>query len=243
MSPNFFTYVYDALMDKTLYHKWLEYTQKYAKDSPKKTLDLACGTGELAILLSQSGYEVTGLDVSEDMLSLAYDKQLEKGVRFPLVEADMRTFSLEQTYDLVTCYNDSLCYIETKENLKNVFNRVYTHLEEGGWFLFDVHSVFKTDTVFPGYQYHAELEDMVFVWSSYEGNKPHSVEHELLFFVEEGPSLYKRYDELIYERTHPLATYQGLLKEAGFQVVKAAGDFGEAEITDTTERWFFACQK
>lgn len=243
MNYAFFSYVYDTLMDDTLYGKWLEYADGYLERSGQHVLELACGTGELAIRLQKAGYQVTGLDLSDEMLSLAMNRQLEAGIRFPLIQGDMRQLEEVGNFEAVTCFSDSLCYMRDENEVLEVFKSVYHTLEEGGVFLFDVHSTHKIDNLFPGYMYNAELDDVVFLWTSYAGEEPHTVEHDLSFFIEEEDGRYRRYDETHRERTYSISTYTNLLKEAGFQHVDVTGDFGRSGIEDTTERWFFACKK
>lgn len=243
MNYAFFSYVYDELMDDALYEKWLQYTDRNLKRQGQKVLELACGTGELASLMKRTGYDITGLDLSEDMLSIAYDRQLENNTRFPLIQGDMRKLEDIGIFDAVTCFSDSLCYMKDEEEILDVFRSVHSSLTDEGVFLFDVHSTYKIDKVFPGYQFHAELEGVTFVWSSYAGDEPHSIEHDLIFFIEEGQDLYRKFDETHHERTYPIQTYKKLLAEAGFQQINVTGDFGESEVGETTERWFFACRK
>ena len=51
-------------------------------------------------------------------------------------------------FDLVTCYSDSICYMEDEVDVSQVFTQVYQHLNEGGRFIFDVHSIYQIDEVF-----------------------------------------------------------------------------------------------
>lgn len=240
MSYNWFAKVYDQLMDDTLYDKWLDYTVKNVP-TDKSLLELGCGTGILGIMLKEKGYPITGLDLSEEMLSLAYDRQLQSDVVFPLIQRDMMDLSDLPEYDSVVCYSDALCYMQDKEALLKVFKEVYSVLSAEGVFLFDVHAPAQID-VFMDTSYHAEVDTIVFLWDSYEGEHDLSVEHHLTFFVETEENKYERFEEVHKERTYPLEDYTDLLQLAGFESVNVTGDFQDNLPADS-RRWFFEVRK
>lgn len=237
---NWFAKVYDELMDDSLYPKWAEYTSQYLTKE-NHILELGCGTGILALQLTKAEFDITALDLSSDMLSLAYDRQLEAGVRFPLVEMDMRNLSELENFDGVICYSDALCYIETEEEKGVIFSEVYEKLNQDGVFLFDVHSTYQVKE-FDQFSYHDEVEGIVFLWDSYTGDKEYSVEHQLTFFVEKENGQYERFEEIHKEWTHSLDKYIELLKKAGFKKIEVSADFGQ-KVNDESRRWFFAAKK
>lgn len=240
MSYNWFAQIYDELMDNTLYDKWLAYTAD--RVSPTDTvLELGCGTGILGIMLTKAGYDVTGLDLSEEMLSLAYDRQIDEETAFPLIQRDMRELSELPEYESVICYSDALCYMTDEQELLTVFKEVHSCLSSGGVFLFDVHSILKIND-FLETSFHAEVESIFFAWDSYEGDHPYSVEHHLSFFVHTEQNKYERFEEVHKERTYPLETYVRLLEQAGFKTVEVTADFDE-EVTAESKRWFFEAKK
>jgi SAM-dependent methyltransferase len=227
-------------MDETLYPKWVEYANRYL-NGHESILELACGTGRLGVLLKQVGYDVTGLDSSADMLSLAYNRQREAGVSFPLIEGDMRELAELEKYDAILSFCDSLCYLEEKTDLEKVFSQVYQVLNNDGIFLFDVHSLKKMKQ-FEEYSYHAETEEAVLLWDSFKGDAPHSVEHELTIFVKNDEGLYERYQELHKERTYPIEEYHQMLSVAGFKEIEVTADFKDTLESDAL-RWFFKAKK
>lgn len=241
MAYGIFAKVYDQLMDDTLFIKWLDYTERFVSDPKASILELGCGNGQLGILLKQKGYDITGLDLSAEMLSLAKQKQEEAGVNFPLFQVDMRDLSNFGRYEAIISFCDTLCYLQAFDDLISVFEQAHAHLVEGGVFLFDV---FTTEHVasLDGYSYHDELPGLVFTWDSFSGEESHSIEHDLSFFVEQENGQYKRFEELHKERTYPLEQYLEELKKAGFTKVEVFTDFDE-EITGENIRWFFKAQK
>lgn len=75
-----FSRVYDQVMDQELYKQWLDFTKRHLPKETKSVFELACGSGALSVRLAQEGYKVTGLDISEEMLTLASKKKLVKPV-------------------------------------------------------------------------------------------------------------------------------------------------------------------
>ena len=209
-----FASVYDAIMDDSLYEKWTDFSLRHFPKDKKKLLELACGTGIQSIYFKRAGFDVTGLDLS----------------------------SIGQ-FDLVTCYSDSICYMEDEVDVGQVFSEVYQHLNEGGRFIFDVHSIYQIDEVFPGYSYHENAETFAMVWDSYADEPPHSIVHELTFFVQDEDGRFTRHDEVHEERTYEILTYDILLEQAGFKNVKVYADFEDKEPTDKSARWFFVAEK
>lgn len=91
---------------------------------PKRVLDLACGEGTFAVEIAKRGYQVTGVDLSPDMLRFAREKAKEAGVDVKFIEQDMRDLQLDEKFDLVTCWGDSLNYLLKYDDLVKTFRNV-----------------------------------------------------------------------------------------------------------------------
>ncbi|WP_155286746.1 class I SAM-dependent DNA methyltransferase [Lacticaseibacillus zhaodongensis] len=239
-----FAQVYDQLMDQDLYDDWAEYVEKRVQPQQQELLELAGGSGTLAVKLAQAGYKVTNLDLSADMLALAADKINAADVDIPLIQADMRDFGVIDQFDLVTCFDDSICYMQNLDDVKATFAQVAANLKSGGRFMFDAHSIYQMDEVFPGYMYNYQTEDYAFLWSSYEGEYPHSCEHDLTFFIyREDIDAYKPLIETHKERTYPINDFVAALEATGFTNVEVSADFGKSTVKDDSTRWFFSAVK
>lgn len=239
-----FARVYDSIMDDTLYDLWTDFSLRHLpKKKHAKLLELACGTGIQSIRFKQAGFDVTGLDLSQDMLELAEKRAQAAQVAIPFVQGNMLDLSSVGKFDYVTCYSDSICYMQDEVEVGDVFKQVYDHLNEDGIFIFDVHSTYQIDEVFPGYSYHENAEDFAMVWDSYADEAPHSVVHELTFFIQEEDGRFTRFDEIHEERTYDILTYDILLEQAGFKFFKVYADFEDKEPDEKSKRWFFICQK
>jgi len=240
MNYGIFAHVYNELMDDRVFEEWQSYTETHVEPG-SSILELGCGNGQLGILLKKSGYDIEGLDLSSEMLSLAQQRQDAADVHFPLFQADMRDLSAFRAYDAIISFCDSLCYLPEKTDMATTFKEAYTHLHPGGLFLFDVFTTEHIETL-DGYSYHDEMPNIVFLWDSYAGEHAHSVEHDLSFFVENADGTYERQEELHKERTYPIQEYLEMLETAGFTKVEVTADFDQ-EVTGNNMRWFFKAQK
>lgn len=239
-----FAKLYDDLFDETLYEDWLTFVQGRVQQKDQPLLDLACGAGRLAVLLAANGYQVTGFDLSDEMLSLADQHAREAHVTLPLIQGDMTSLVDLAQFQTITCFADSLCYLSDEASVLRTFGEVYQHLEVDGQFLFDVISPYQTDVVYPGYMFNYRDEDRAFMWSSEQGDDPYSVDHDLTFFIyNTSKEAYDEVAELHHERTYELDTYKKLLAKAGFKSIKVSADFGRQPVDKKTTRWFFECVK
>lgn len=244
MSYEAFASVYDEIMDESLYLQWLNFTKRHLPKDAEKVLELAGGTGILAVELAEAGFQVTALDLSEEMLAIAFQRASQAEVPVQFIQGNMLDLSEIGRYDAVTCYSDSICYMQDQTQVQQVFHEVHQVLEDGGVFLFDVHSLYQMDEIFPAYSYHDQTEEFAFLWDSYPGVHPHSIEHCLTFFVKDGENdRFIRKDELHEERTYPLEEYGKMLENSGFSEVKVFSDFTDEVPNEKSRRWFFVCRK
>ncbi|CAH0139709.1 Ubiquinone biosynthesis O-methyltransferase [Peribacillus sp. Bi96] len=242
-----FAYVYDELMKDAPYEKWLVILtaklEQYGIDG-RKVLDLACGTGEMTVELAQHGFEVTGVDLSDEMLLVANEKAVKLGLSIPLFQQNMAELEGLGQFDCVTIFCDSLNYLRDEADIVKTFNRVHEHLKDGGLFLFDVHSIYKMEKVFQNHTFAVNDEEVSYIWDCFPGEEPYSVEHDLSFFVRDDESgLYDRFDELHYQRTYPVEQYKKWLQQAGFTVSELLADLEEAPLVTETERILFVASK
>lgn len=120
-----------------------------------RIVDLACGTGTLALALAQQGYEVIGIDVSADMLSQAKAKQQQaeaegQTLNIRWIQEDMRYFLLDEPVDAVLCHYDSLNHLSNETELRGTFVQVAQALKSGGLFLFDLNTLDNYRTFWQG---------------------------------------------------------------------------------------------
>ncbi|WP_377888411.1 class I SAM-dependent DNA methyltransferase [Alkalihalobacillus sp. R86527] len=237
-----FSYVYDRLMADAPYDKWTELVLNEC--SSGKVLDLGCGTGECSLKLADKGFDVTAVDLSEQMLSVAYEKATRNNLNVRFIQQDMRELETADQYDVVTIFCDSLNYITDEQGVKSTFTRIYDHLKPGGVLLFDVHSMHKITNLFVGHTFASNDDDISYIWNSFSGQERGSVEHDLSFFLENEEGLYERFDEVHLQRTFVVEEYSAWLSDLGFRNICITADFSDHSPTETSERIFFkACKK
>ncbi|MDR0198993.1 MAG: class I SAM-dependent methyltransferase [Streptococcaceae bacterium] len=234
-----FSRVYDEVMDQSLYDDWLAFSERHFGEHTHKILELACGSGILSEKFIAAHYDVTGVDLSKDMLELARKRVTNADFEV----GDMRKLAFQSDFDAVTCFSDSLCYLVDLDEVKQAFAGVYRALRLGGTFIFDVHSLYQMDELWDGFSYHENAEDFAFVWDTYCGDVPHSIQHELTFFVQEEDGRFVRKDELHEERTYPLEDWQGALEEVGFKNIEVFADWTDDTPKSDSKRWFFVARK
>jgi len=113
MSYERFAYLYDELMKDVPYDNWVNLTEAYKQKfqvEGTRLLDLACGTGELSVRFAQKGYEVTGADLSDDMLSVAQRKAQTRSLPIQFFQQDMTELDDLGEFDIIGIYCDSLNY-------------------------------------------------------------------------------------------------------------------------------------
>lgn len=245
MSYESFAYLYDELMEDAPYDKWYDFTKNYVNQyhpNAKTILDVGCGTGEMIVRYAKAGFQVTGVDLSSDMLTVAQEKVEQLGLSCQLFEQDMRALEGLPTFDVVTVYCDSLNYLETENDVFLAFQQFHQVLNENGLLLFDVHSEYKMKHIFDHATFAEDLGHLAYIWHTFPGEKENSVEHELTFFVERENGYYERFEENHYQRTLSVQTYKRLLKEAKFEIVNITSDFSNT-ITEQCERLFFVAKK
>jgi len=236
--------IYDRLMEDAPYDKWMEYFTKTIElygGSAHEVIDLACGTGTLSIKLAKRGYDVTSIDLSEDMLAITFDKAGQSGVYVQLLCQDMREFIVTSPVDVVVCFCDSLSYLTDPLDVEHTFRQVWQALKPGGVFLFDVHSVYKIQEFYGDQTFALADPDISYIWQcDWDGGQ--QVVHELTFFVREG-SHYKRFEEVHQQRGYKADEIENWLQKAGFENITCTADFTDEPPQETSQRLFFAAVK
>ncbi len=118
------------------YLKLIKHIKTKFQFNPKSILDIACGTGNLVSRLQNEGYEVIGSDISPEMIEVA--KTIDPSVEF--IVCDMSELNIQSTFDLIVCPFDSFNYLIEDEQVDSTITQVHKHLNEGGFFVFDVNT-------------------------------------------------------------------------------------------------------
>ena len=246
-----FASVYDEFMDDIPYEEWHKYIVQLLKENnvEKGTVaELGCGTGTMTQMLESSGYDMIGIDMSEDMLMIANEKKYETGSDILYLLQDMCELELYSTVDAFVSICDSVNYITEKEDLIEAFKRVNKYLDEDGVFIFD----FKTD-----YFYKEVLGDTViarsdeessYIWDNYyyEDNKIN--EYELTIFIKDDDddvddNIFRQYKETHYQKGYTIDEIKELINLSGLKLCKAYDAFTHNEVRTDSERVYIICKK
>lgn len=235
-----FAYVYDELMDNLDYDKWLNYILELLEENvPDATsiVELGCGTGTITKGLADNGYNVLGVDLSEDMLSIAMNTNTDEKIMY--VRQDMTQLDLGGTYDAFVSVGDSVNYITDEDALLDVFKGVARHLADDGVFVFDLKTKHLYETI--GDSVIADnRDDMAMIWENSFENDIN--EYAVTVFVEREDGLYERIEEVHKQRAYSVEQIESLLAKAGMegQVYEA---FTKNAPDDSSERFYFVAWK
>lgn len=241
-----FAAVYDLFMDNIPYGEWCEYVTGLLREqgiADGLLLDLGCGTGSLTELLAKKGYDCIGVDNSEDMLEIAMEKRAASGQDILYLLQDMREFELYGTVRAIVSICDSMNYILEEEDLLQVFRLVNNYLDPGGIFLFDLNTLYKYEQLLGDATIAENREESSFIWDNYYDAKEQINTYELTLFIREQEGLYRKYEEVHYQRAYELETVQRLLTEAGLELVAVYDAFTKEAPRADSERIYIMARE
>ncbi len=216
---------YDQLMQDINYELWVDYIEELFElfnVSPKRILDVGCGTGNPTLILASRGYEVVGVDSSKEMLEVAREKSRNMpNVRF--YHGDARNFTLddEEPFDAAISLFDSLNNITTEGELLSAFSAVFEHLKHKAPFLFDLNTIYALENYWSDKIRVREQGELVSIWRTRFFHRKRISELHITLFVPVDKKTYRRIDEIHIERGYKISTIKRLLRKAGFSEVYA----------------------
>lgn len=239
-----FASVYDRFMDETPYEQWCQNILAVLREYDMQSgliLELGCGTGSMTELLAEHGYDMIGVDYSQDMLNIAMDKREQSGHQDILyLNQDMREFELYGTVRAVVSVCDSLNYLLEDESIITCFKLVNNYLDPKGIFFFDFNTRYKYEEVIGDTVIAENREDCSFIWENFYDEEERINEYDLTIFVREaqenGKELFRRFQETHYQKGYELEDMKRFLQEAGMEFVRAYDADTLQEVTDTSER-------
>ena len=209
--------------------------------TPKTAVDLACGTGSVALLLSRAGLRVTAVDMSEDMLCVAQQKAQDEDNPPQFICQQLQKLHLPKGVDLAVCALDSLDYILNPEACRQAIARVYKALNPGGCFIFDVNTPEKLRAM-DGEIFLDEDENVFCLWRGEFDEKTNICTYGMDIFQRRG-KLWERSGEIHREYAYSAQMLVSFLKDAGFTAIEVFGDRRMAPPDDGEQRIYLKARK
>ncbi|MBQ6256429.1 MAG: class I SAM-dependent methyltransferase [Clostridia bacterium] len=242
-----FARVYDELMNTVDYDAW---AARYASlmgacgvPEKGKCVECACGTGNLTLRLKKRGYQITGTDVSEDMLAAAMEKARAAGLMIPFVRQDMCTLTVPRRVDCVLATCDGVNYLTSPEHAKAFFAAAFSALRPGGALIFDVSTPDKLKNTLGSNTLYSDDDSVSYIWRNAWDEKNACVTLSLSLFVRRSDGAYDRLEERQTQRAHSRQELKSWLTEAGFQDIQFFGRLRETPPRTGDDRWHVAAKK
>ena len=236
---------YDSLTRDIPYEHMLSYMEALLHrhgQHPKTVLDLACGTGSMSVLLAQKGYRVLAADLSEDMLSMAWEKAAELEENRPyFICQPMEELALPYEVDWIVCCLDSLNYVTQPEKCRMALQCCYDALAPGGTLIFDINSEEKLKGL-DGQVFLDENEDTYCVWRA-EFDREENICYYGMDIFQRDEDRWQRSFEEHAEYAYSVAELTEYLKQAGFSAVEVYGDRSFDAPQAGEQRIYFYAQK
>ncbi|MBR6396459.1 MAG: class I SAM-dependent methyltransferase [Lachnospiraceae bacterium] len=247
-----FAEIYDELMDNIPYKEWVSYLTGLLKErgvNKGLVCELGCGTGTATELLLKSGYDMIGIDNSEEMLAVARDKQYdrmvseESGDQILYLHQDMREFELYGTVDAFVSICDSMNYILRYDDLVKVFKCVNNYLEKDGLFVFDLKTKHYFKDVLGDGTIAENREDCSFIWENAYDENSCINQYYLTMYIEEEDEKYGRYEEIHQQKAYDLEEIKKAIEEAGMVFECAYDAFTKEPANKDSERIYIVARE
>lgn len=218
--------------------------EQYQIPNSGKLLDIACGEGSFALSMAKQGWQVTGIDQSEEMLRLANHLAQQSSINVNFIKQDMRFFDSTDEYDLATCWFDSLNYMLTTDDLQSTFNNVARALKPGGWFLFDMNTTYGLAVKWqrPNCYVHQETPDLLELHRTSYDFEHQKACLKITWFVKDGDN-WQKFEEKHTERAFSVHEIERCLNYSGLRVWDKFGSLQNlSPLQSDSGRVWFICQ-
>ncbi len=240
--------VYDRLNSTVDYKAWADFLEscfgKFGGIPIRSVLDLGCGTGSMTLELARRGYDMTGIDLSAEMLSVADSRIRAAGLEGVLLaEEDMRSFELYRTVDAVVCCLDGVNHLTNRDDLLSCLDRVSNYLNPGGLFLFDLNTPYKFAHNFSDRDYILEEKGLMCCWRNRLNRAGDLADFYFTLFRETKNGLWEREEGYERERAFSLRQIKRALQSCGLELLNVSSDFSFTAPADDTMRWYITAGK
>jgi SAM-dependent methyltransferase len=246
---------YDTLMQDVPYRMWVSYIVDLLRrlDSAfrfRRVLELACGTGTVALEFARKGCQVVGVDLMEGMVEVAREKARKMGLtrraRFYVQDIAKLHLPDEPPFDLALCLFDSLNYITDPTKLSRVFLRTFAHVRSGGYFVFDLNSEFALrEHLFDQDNLDEDEEQttLYYFWRSEYDPQKRLCRVDMWFAAKEARGDWRRFREVHWQRAYTIEEVRQMATAAGWRWVKVLDAYSYQPPHPESERWYFVLRR
>lgn len=240
-----FAAVYDLFMGEVDYEGWLRHIfalwEKFGLQ-PKTVIDLGCGTGSIALPLAKAGLDMTGVDLSAEMLAEAEHKARAEGLSLRWVCQDMTELDLSEKADCILSLCDSMNYLTEEGQLEQAFQSVARHLQPKGLFIFDLNTEYQFREVLGQNIFASAEEDAAYIWENTYDESEKINEYYVSFFIEQENGLYQRIEECHYERAYSMEEIEEGLRVCGLELAAVYDGYTFAQPGEESQRLLFVAR-
>lgn len=242
-----FSAIYDEFMDNIPYEKWGDYITDILKShgiSGGLVCDLGCGTGRMTRYMADKGYDMIGVDISEEMLLCAREQEESAG-RILYLNQDMCELELYGTVGAVISVCDSMNYILDADDFCTVLRKVNNYLEKDGLFIFDVKTPYFYSNVLADSVQVDNREDATLIWENDYDAETGINAYELTMFLADcdTPDIYEKYTEYHEQRAYGIDEIKEMIKDSGMELVGVYDECTFNEPGEHSERVYFVVRE
>lgn len=247
MSYGIFSYSYDILTENVEYekiaHKVCSLLHKNGVDGGL-LLDLGCGTGTLSFLLEKMGYDIIGVDASEDMLMVANEKKYDAESSAMFLCQKAEELDLFGTIDCAVSCLDTINHIDSLEKVEKAFSLISLFMNMNGIFIFDMNTPYKHEKILANNTFIYDMDEVYCAWQNTLDRENQKTDIDLDFFIKnEDDECYERYSESFSEYIYNIDVIIEIIKKCGFTLIETSDDYSENPVSETTERITFVVKK
>ncbi len=238
-----FAEIYDYLMHKDINYEhladYIENIFSHYGVNPDLVCELACGTGNVTIPLAKRGYDMTAIDISEDMLGIARRKS--EGLDILYLNQNMTDLDLYGTMGAFLCMIDGINYVLPPKSLLKMFTRMKTcFMDPGALFIFDISTRYKLKQIVGNNTFTYSDKNVFYTWQNRYIDGRNISDMLITFFVRTKNN-YKRFEERHLQHAYSVSELKTLLKKAGFENIDIYRPYTFEKPDDTDERIVFVC--
>lgn len=241
-----FAEVYDLFMDNIPYEEWTDYVKELLREkgiTDGILLDLGCGTGSVTELLAKDGFDMIGIDNSEEMLEIALEKKAGSGLDILYLLQDMREFELYGTVRGIVSICDSMNYILEEEDLLEVFRLAHNYLDNDGIFIFDMNTRYKYEKILADNTFAEDREESSFIWENFYDEEEEINQYDLSLFIREEDGRYRKYEETHWQRAYEQECVEALIRESGLELLHVYDAFTKNKPAEDAQRIYYVCRR